>query len=169
MKEGIVGHGDIASVLKPREGLLFFASGVSNSSEASESEYQRERDLLLKQDREPRLVYFGSLSIFYTETRYSRHKREMEDLVRAEFPRYCIVRLGNITFGENPHTIVNFFRGRIRNNEPFEVRDEYRYLIGKEEFLHWINMIPDFNVEMNITGRMKKVEQIVEEVRSGNL
>ena len=46
----ITGSGDIASVLPNREDLHFFASGVSNSQETRESEYEREEDLLLEQD-----------------------------------------------------------------------------------------------------------------------
>ena len=160
MKEGIIGHGDIASILEPREGVLFFASGVSNSSEERESEYQREKDLLLQQDRESRLVYFGSLSIFYNDTRYSRHKREMEDLVRAEFPRYCIVRIGNITWGKNPHTLINHFRHQEEMGEPIQIQDTERYVVDQDELLHWINMIPDFNVELNIPGKRMKVKDI---------
>ena len=103
MTHEIVGHGDIARVLNwecsKRPNTIFFASGVSNSQEIRESEYQREKDLLLKQSRDKRLVYFGSLSIFYSGGRYAKHKREMEELVMENFPKYCIIRLGNIDWG----------------------------------------------------------------------
>jgi len=156
----IVGSGDIASALKERDGLIFFASGVSNSAEMRESEYQREKDLLLRQDRSKRLVYFGSLSIFYGDTRYTQHKREMEQLVKDNFPKYCIVRLGNIAWGNNPHTLINALRNRVANQEPVEIRDVYRYVVEQDEFLHWINLIPDFNCEMNVTGQPMKVAEI---------
>ena len=42
----IVGNGSIASVLEDRDDLVFFASGVSNSSCADEKEYERELNLL---------------------------------------------------------------------------------------------------------------------------
>src|SRR3990167_1749987 len=101
----IVGNGDIARALEGTDkDVLFFASGVSNSQETNEAEYQREKDLLLQQDRSRRLVYFGSLSIFYNDNRYAQHKREMEELIMQEFPKYTIVRLGNITWGTTPHT-----------------------------------------------------------------
>lgn len=163
MTAEIIGHGDIASVLSPKEGTIFFASGVSNSQETRESEYQREKDLLLAQDKSKRLVYFGSLSIFYGDTRYSRHKKEMEDLVKENFDRYCIVRLGNITFGNNPHTLINAMRAKVEAGEPLEIRDTTRYIVDKDEFLHWINLIPDFNVEMNIPGKRMKVSEVVKE------
>jgi hypothetical protein len=158
----IIGRGDIASVIKDREGFIFFASGVSNSSETRESEYAREKELLLKQDRDKRLVYFGSLAAFYSPTtRYAQHKREMEELVRQNFEHYTIVRLGNITWGKNPNTLINYFREAKKRNENIEVWDTYRYLVNKKELLHWLELIPDWNVEMNITGQRMKVSQIV--------
>lgn len=163
MSAEIVGHGDIASVLEPREGFTFFASGVSNSQETRESEYQREKDLLLSQDRIKRLVYFGSLSIFYSDSRYSRHKREMEELVKDNFPEYCIVRLGNIRWGNNPHTLINAMKGRVQSATPLQIQDTYRYIVDREEFLHWISLIPTFNVEINIPGRRMKVSEVVKE------
>ena len=156
----IVGYGDIASVLKDRKGTIFFASGVSNSQETRESEYKREEDLLMKQNKN--IVYFSSLAIFYNpNTRYSRHKKHMEELVKTHFKHYTIVRMGNITWGNNPHTLINHFRNAVKKGEKLEIWDTYRYLVNKKEFLHWIEMIPDWNSEMNITGQRLKVKQIV--------
>ncbi len=165
----IIGTGDIASVLLPvdREDLLFFASGVSNSQETEEKEYLRELELLMEvsalDEGQKRLVYFSSLSIFHNQSRYTRHKRTMESAVKAAFTKHTIVRIGNITWGTNPHTLINFIRDKQQNGEAFEVRDEYRYIVEKDEFLHWLGLIPNFNCEMNITGRRMKVEEIVKE------
>ena len=158
----IIGHGDIANVLKDRKDFIFFASGVSNSNESRESEYKREEELLLKQNKNKHLIYFGSLAIFYNpNTRYSRHKKHMEELVKTHFKHYTIVRMGNITWGNNPHTLINHFRNAVKKGEKLEIWDTYRYLVNKKEFLHWIEMIPDWNSEMNITGQRLKVKQIV--------
>ncbi len=161
----IIGSGDIAMALKKvdREDRIYFASGVSNSSEARESEYQREIDLLLKQDKCKHLVYFGSLSIFYSNTRYAHHKRLMEDIIKMNFKHHTIVRMGNITWGNNPHTLINFIRNKFRTREPFEIQDVYRYVVDQEEFLHWVDLIPPWNAEINITGRRMKVRDIVKE------
>ena len=159
----IVGHGDLASVLKDREDWIFFASGVSNSREERESEYQREVDLLMDQDTNKHLVYFSSLSIFYADTRYTQHKLYMESLVKHNFDHYTIVRLGNITWGKNPHTIINFFKNQKKNHEKIEIQDTYRYLIDKDEFLYWMNFLPDWNCDFNITGKRMKVKDIVKE------
>lgn len=159
----IVGDGDVASVLPEKKDRLFFASGVSNSSETRESQYTREKNLLLKQDRKSHLVYFSTLSVLYGKSRYVQHKREMETLIKQEFPRHTIMRLGNITWGTNPHTLINFFRRQLKAGKPIKVQDTYRYIIDKDEFLHWIGMIPDWPCEMNITGRRMKVKDIVDE------
>src|SRR3989304_9134509 len=97
----IIGNGDIASVLPKRHDLLLFASGVSNSQETRESEYRREKNLLLKQDRKAHIVYFSTLAVLYGNNRYVQHKREMEALIKQKFPHYTIMRLGNITWGTN--------------------------------------------------------------------
>ena len=161
----IVGNGDIASVLKlkDRNDRLYFASGVSNSQETNELAYEREGNMLLRQNKESHLVYFSSLCIFYADNRYSQHKRLMEGLVKTHFPHYTIVRMGNITWGSNPHTLINFIKNKIKNREPFEIQDVYRYVVNENEFLHWINMIPDWNCEMNIIGRRMLVKDIVKE------
>jgi hypothetical protein len=159
----IIGNGDIASALTDRKDRLYFASGVSNSQEMRESQYTREKNLLLRQGRKAHIVYFSSLAVFYGDNRYVQHKRQMEDLIKQEFPRYTIIRLGNITWGTNPHTIINFFRLRLKAGKPIKVQDAYRYIIDKDEFLHWIRLIPDWNSEMNIPGRRMKVKEIIDE------
>lgn len=159
----IIGHGDIASALKDRKDKVFFASGVSNSQEKRESEYRREKNLLLKQDRRLHIVYFSSLAVLYGKNRYVQHKREMESLIKQEFPRYTVMRIGNITWGTNPHTLINYFRHQLKTGKPIKIQDTYRYIIDKDEFLHWIGLIPDWSCEMNITGRRMKVSEIVDE------
>jgi hypothetical protein len=153
----IIGHGDVAGVLKDREDRLYFASGVSNSSETRESEYERAIALLMKQDKWRHIVYFSSLSIFYTDTRYAQHKRQMEKLVKKNFGHYTIIRLGNISWGVNPHTLINYMKA----HRDAEVKDVYRYVVEKEEFLHWIDLIPEWSCEMNVPGRMMKVKDII--------
>jgi hypothetical protein len=159
----IIGNGDIASVLKDREGFIFFASGVSNSQETDEAEYNREKDLLMDQDMTKHLVYFSSLAVFEKDTRYLKHKREMEEIVKSHFKNYTIVRIGNITWGINPHTIINFLRNQINKGELIEIMDEYRYIVEKDEFLYWINLIPEWSCEMNIPGRRLKIREVIKE------
>lgn len=157
----IVGNGDLASVLREvdRPDRLYFVSGVSNSQETRESEYKRERDLLLDQRRDLYLVYISSLAIFYSDTRYTQHKRDMEGMVALNFPQHTIMRLGNIDWGTNPHTLINY----LRDHPNAPIRDEERYICTQDEFLHWVNLIPKWNSEMNITGKRMKIKEIYDE------
>lgn len=159
----ILGNGDIARVLHDRPDRLFFASGVSNSREERESEYQREVDLLLEQDRGMHIVYFSSLSVLYGVGRYLDHKREQEARVKAEFDRYTVVRIGNITWGSNPNTFINALRTKIASGEPFEVYDDYRYIVDAEELNYWVDRAPDWSCEMNIPGRRLKVQEAIDQ------
>jgi hypothetical protein len=160
MSKEIIGNGDIAGALQDVDkDVLFFASGVSNSQETRESEYQREIDLLNEQGKDKRIVYFSSLGVLDGTSRYYLHKRTMEELVKL-FPQYCIVRIGNIAWGKNPHTLINYFKDCVKNQKVFDIQDVYRYVVEKDEFLYWINMIPDFNVEINIPGKRMKVKEI---------
>ena len=65
-------------------------------------------------------------------------------------------------WGKNPHTLLNFFRNKLKNEEEFEIKDVYRYLVDKEEFLYWVGLAPEWNCEMNIIGKTMKVKDIVE-------
>lgn len=165
----IIGNGTVASAIIDRENLVFFASGVPNSLEIRESEYQREKNLLMKQDFDKHIVYFSTLSVFFTDSRYTHHKKEMEDLIKRHFKHYTIMRLGNTSWSGNKIHLINFFKDKIEKNEPFEIRDVYRYVLDKEEFQHWIKMIPDFNCEMNVTGRRMKVKDIIKEIKEGKI
>ena len=159
----IVGSWDIASVLVDRKGFCFFASGVSNSQETRESEYKRERMLLMEQRKDLKLVYFSSLDALDGKSRYYQHKREMEELVKKGFRYHTIIRLGNITWGTNPHTIINSMKKIHEKGVELEIRDVYRYLVDKADFLYWISKIPKWNCEISITGKRMKVKDLVEE------
>ncbi len=155
----VIGDGDLASVLPRKRNLVFFASGVSDSQCTDEREYDREMRLLMRQDERKHLVYFSSLATLFSNTRYMQHKRHMETLVKERFLTWTIVRIGNITWGKNPHTLINY----LRAHPEAEVKDEYRYIVDQDEFLYWIGLIPDFSVEMNIPGRRLKVQEVVNE------
>lgn len=160
----IIGNGDIAKVLPDRDDFIWFASGVSNSQETRNSEFTREKDLLFDQydkAQDKRLVYFSSLAPFYSDTPYTRHKRRMEQYVKM-FPKWTIIRIGNITWGTNPHTIINFFKEQKARGEKLKIQKAFRYITDKKEFLHWLSLIPDWNCEMNIPGIRMTIKEIVD-------
>lgn len=166
----IVGTGDIGQALKEanvdKNFITFFASGVSKSSETDSEQYERERRLLNEQPIETHLVYFSSLSIYYSQSRYTWEKKFTERFIKGAFQSYTIVRIGNITFGNNPHTLINFFKNKIASNEPFEIQETFRYLLDKQEFIHWMKMIPvGEKNEMNIPGNLIWVPDLVKKLK----
>ena len=126
----IVGRGDIASILNDREGAIFFASGVSNSTETTQSEYWREMQLLDKQDKTKCLFYFSTIALddINKNNEYHTHKRRMELLIKSNFENYNIIRIGNITWGSNPNTFINYIKNKKSKGESVQIKDEYKYL-----------------------------------------
>ncbi len=120
------------------ERVLVFASGVSNSSSATEADYARERDLLLEQQgTRSRLVYFGTCSLFdptLQDSGYIRHKVRMEELIRSRFVDHIILRLPNVVgHTANPHTLCNHIRDHILSGRTIHVQVKAcRYLIGAD-------------------------------------
>jgi hypothetical protein len=162
----IIGKGDIASILIDREEVIFFASGVSNSKEIRESEYEREKKLLYIQDKTKCIFYFSSIDIDNIEkvkrSRYLQHKKEMEDYIKNNFANYNIIRIGNITWGKNPNTFLNFIRNKIKNNESVYISDEYKFMIDKEQLLQLTNSLPLVGQnQLSVFGKMAKVKDLV--------
>lgn len=159
----IVGKGAIASALKgrDRDDRIYFASGVPNSREWRQEEYAREASLLLSQPRHKRLVYFSSLCVFTVKSQYADHKKRMEELVQSTFPQWTVMRLGNAAWATNPCQLIPFIKEKLRSGSRFCLWDEYRHLLQQDEFLYWIDQIPDWNCEMNVTGERLKVSEIM--------
>lgn len=158
----IIGHGDIASALIDRQDLIFFASGVSNSQETNEENYKRENNLLIDtihENKGVQVVYFSSIGVLDSISRYYQHKRQMERVIQQLCPIHNIVRLGNIDWGNNPHTLINY----LKAHPEAEIRDEYRYITNKDEFQYWVNKIPNWTCEIMIPGRRMKVQEIKDE------
>jgi len=160
----IVGKGDIASVLNDREGTIFFASGVSNSNETRDSEFMREIELLDKQDRSKCIFYFSSITLddMSKNSQYLQHKRSMELLVKSNFENYNIIRIGNITWGSNPNTFINYIKNKKSKGESVEIKDEYKYVIDKEQLVLLTDNLPLTGQNtICVFGRMAKVVELL--------
>lgn len=158
----IIGHGDISSVLIDREDITFFASGVSDSKCTDPKKFKREEDLLKEQPRHIHLVYFSTLSIYYNWNPYVAHKKRMEQVVKDLFQSYTIVRIGNISWGTNPNTFINY----LKAHPEAEVQKTYRHIIDKDEFQYWLSMIPvKQRNEMNVPGKMWWVPDLAYELK----
>jgi nucleoside-diphosphate-sugar epimerase len=125
----VEGNGMIARAFReigdPHSPCVIFARGVGNSQTQDESEYDRERALLLSALRQASrqtipLVYFSGSPIYgdFSErvcettpcrpkTRYGRHQVDCEEIIRQSRAPYLIARLPNVVGSPgNPQQLV---------------------------------------------------------------
>ena len=169
----VIGRGDIATAIKDKDGYIYYVNGVSNRIPITENTACREVtevNNISSTIRSEMFVYVSTLSVYYSSTDYTKHKTRMESLIKKNFENYAILRIGNITWGDNPNTIINNLGFKIANKQHYEVRDEYRYILKRDEFRHWVGLIPRYGKhEMNITSTRHKVKDIVKMIKDGKL
>ena len=166
----IIGNGSIAKILEDREDIVFFASGVSNSSCTDEKEYKREFNLLKSITTDNHIVYFSNLGIYYKQDRYTQHKQVVEEYIRDNYKSYTIVRIEVCEWVKTPNTILNVFKHQLAKGIEPKIQDTTRYVLSLNEFLYWIKMIqPGVRNEMNILGRKLNIAQIVDEIKQGKI
>jgi len=147
----VIGSGLIGTAFKSyinNDDILIFASGVSNSKNEVQSNFDRELNLVNAQEGFKGLfVYFSTTSIEDVElinSKYIKHKLCIEKIVKTKFENHLIVRLPNVVGdSKNNATLVNFFRHCIINNIQFSVqKNAYRYLVDiKDVFTNVDNVI----------------------------
>jgi hypothetical protein len=166
----IIGKGSVASVLEDRDDLVFFASGVSNSSCTDEKEYEREFNLLKIVPTDKHVVYFSNLGIYYKQDRYTQHKCDVEEYIRNNYKSYTIVRIEVCEWVKTPNTILNVFKRQLAEGIEPKIQDTTRYVLSLDEFLYWVKMIQSgVRNEMNILGRKLTIAQIVEEIKQNKI
>lgn len=125
----IVGRGMIANAFIKYlvdENIIIFASGVSNSGESRQSEFDREFNLLKQYVAyHKHLVYFSTTSIYdesLKETLYVKHKINMEDYVKSNCESYNIFRLPIVVGNtNNQFTLISFLYNKIISNQTINV------------------------------------------------
>jgi hypothetical protein len=164
----IIGNGSIASLLNNREGVRFFASGVSDSSfDGNVASVGREALMIgvhsgLANAYKEMFVYFSTISVFMQQTPYTKHKLTMETCVRNNCNNYAIIRLGNIWECTNPNTFINKMKYWIRQEKLLKsmIRDEYKYMISKQQLNFITDNLPlTGKHEISIFGEMLKVKE----------
>lgn len=152
----VIGRGDIASVLKPSDYFVYLASGLSNSQKVTYMDLVRERELIQKWAQR-HVVYFSSLCVYYSNSPYAMYKKEIERFIQNTCKNWTIIRIGNITWGKNPNTLLNY----LRANPDAQRLDVDRYLVDKAELLHWVSKIRyGENDIINIPGKRVNVKQL---------
>ena len=161
----IIGNGSIAKLLNDREGFLFFAAGVSDSAMGNydyfqNPERQREHKLFFEHAKTANqnkmmFVYFSTISKFIKFTDYTLHKNTMEFCIRDFCENYTIIRLGNVWECTNPNTFINAYKVK-----PYEPRDEYKYMISKEQLNFITDNLPRTGKhEISIFGELLTVKE----------
>lgn len=139
----IIGKGLIASQFleHDQEDVVFFASGVSNSSEKDALQFKRELDLVLATiARHPHhlFVYFSTCSI-YDSSKYNSpyvlHKLHIEEVIKQHTTNYLILRVSNaVGKGGNPNLLMNYLYRQITTNQQLNVHQHAtRNLIDVED------------------------------------
>ncbi len=144
----VVGNGMIARAFKQYENddqITIFASGVSNSKEIDQKEFDREEQLLKSIKKDTFLVYFSTCSVndpSLQKTPYVRHKMVMETCIKWWFKKSIIFRLPNVVgHTSNPYTFFNHFKDKIINNLEISVQiNASRYLIDIDDL---VTLLPD--------------------------
>lgn len=142
----IIGKGLIASLFstEDRENVVFFASGVSNSSETDISQFQREENLIretISQNQDKLFIYFSTCSIYdssKTNSPYVLHKLKMEEIIKNNTQNYLILRVSNaVGNGGNANLLMNYLVRAIQNHETINVHTKAtRNLIDAEDIKH---------------------------------
>lgn len=139
----IVGKGLIANLFTEvdLDEVVFFASGVSNSSETRKGEFLREQNLVedtLSNNPEKLFVYFSTCSI-YDSSKYNSlyvlHKLHIEEIIKQKAKHFLILRVSNaVGRGGNPNLLMNYLSRQILNDQELVVHQQAtRNLIDVED------------------------------------
>lgn len=140
----VIGNGMMAHTFEEyisNDEVLIFASGVSNSMQIDEVEFQRESQLLhdsLLGNPGKLFVYFSTTSIddkAVNQSPYVRHKLKMENQIMRHSKNYIILRVSNVVGSNgNASTIMNYFVNSIKNDEYISVwKNAERNLIDSQD------------------------------------
>ncbi|MGC4038028.1 MAG: NAD-dependent epimerase/dehydratase family protein [Chitinophagaceae bacterium] len=136
---------------------IIFASGVSNSTNRLDSEFQREENLLkytIEKNTDKRLIYFSTCSVYdpaLQDSPYVLHKLAMEALIKANQPHYHIFRISNLAGKtNNPHTILNYFAQHVISGSFFHLwKESYRNIIDIDDAFSVCDYIIENNLFLN--------------------
>lgn len=154
----IIGNGLLARKFvsySHNDDFLIFAAGVSNSKESLQSEFEREKELLLntmKKNSSKKIIYFSTCSMYDTyfqNNNYVNHKLEMESLIATHFKKYLILRLPQVVGKNNQSQLTGFLYKKILNDETFELYDIERNIIDISDIKTIVDYILTNNLYIN--------------------
>lgn len=156
-KTTIIGGGLIAksfAQVKFRRDTLILASGVSNSKETRESEYLREIYIIEREifnHPHANVIYFSTCSLVNgANSRYTRHKLEMEQLISRTASSFHIFRLPQVVGLVKNSTLVSFLASYIIRGMSFNVqRYAKRNLIDVVDVVRITKLIANSELGIN--------------------
>lgn len=176
----VTGNGMMAqafSSLANDESVMVFASGVSNSKETNPAAFQRELDLLSSCDKNTKLIYFSTCSVYDTslqDSMYVKHKLAVENYISLHFLHYLIFRLPIVVgVTNNQATLFNYFKNSISRGERVKIQESAtRYLIDVSDVVSVVNIINAstgdnniiniaFNNQESVLGIANAISQVV--------
>ncbi len=135
---GLISNAFLHSDIDHKDHIIF-GSGVSNSRETDEKQYQREWKLIQNYSGKGKtFVYFSTLSIFdpsKLETDYVKFKKKVESYIQETCSSFIIVRLPIlISSSKNPYTLFNFLTRHISEGRTFELHKKAeRFLLDIDD------------------------------------
>lgn len=166
----VIGNGLFANTFqsfKNNNDVVIFASGVSNSKEKMNSEFQREKILLIdtisKLYSNQILIYFSTCSVYdksLLNSKYIQHKLKIEKIIQNNVLNYLIFRMPIvISKTHNPNTLINYLIEHIKSGKKFSLyNNACRYLIAIDDIYNICN----FHIKY---FKKNKIENIVSDNR----
>ena len=169
MKLNVIGNGLIATEMKKidKDDILFFCSGVSDSTVTSQKLFQREVDLLNSitiNFEYSKIIYFSSFSFYIDNKVYLDHKINIENQIKELNKKYIIIRLPQVIGdGGNSNNLIPFFVNSIKNSLTVDVYEAFRSILDVGDLRRIVEylLLDNFNGEIDIN--------YIELVRSENI
>lgn len=173
----VIGNGLMANAFsdyKERNDILIFASGVSNSLEIDQTEFDREFKLLksiLCKHPNCKLIYFSTVTIKNDALRqspYIKHKIIVEKHIQSTVSNYLILRVSQVVGnGGNNHTIMNYLVSNVSNAISFDLwKSAERNIIDIEDVKYVVDQLLQQDVKNKIINiAMRENIKVIELVK----
>ena len=163
----VIGNGLLASnFIKSNlnyDDAIIFCSGVSNSKETNDDNFNREKELVLKtitQNRNLKFIYFSSILAGVSKNKYYNHKVEIENIIKKESSNYIIFRVPQIIGKDgNKNNLFNFLKESILNDEEITIFENVkRALLDVDDLIDIVNYCKDkINSEIINVSYIEKI------------
>jgi hypothetical protein len=166
----IIGNGLLSNGFKnssfDHKKFVIFASGVSDSKITSDSEFERERTLLLKtitENSDLKLIYFSSVLIDTQNNDYYKHKLKLEKIIQDNSKNYIIFRVPQIVGKNgNKNNLFNFFKYSLLNDKKITiVKNAYRSIIDIQDMVNIVKYCKDIiSCDIVTISNIERVEVV---------